>query len=207
MLIGGYDTGGIRANGVAILHLSADGKVEAWVKTCEYVDEALEWIRHLVEVSGEPSLTAVGIDSYLSWSSGPSGWRPMDLLLRERYPAVMNSVLASNSASGSMAIQGMTLAMRIRQLWPETVLNETHPKVLFHALSRQPYLPGRAMNQWLLEQFNPPLTLPIYDEHQWDALLSAWSTWMGTGGHWERNLMSDAQDLLFPAGEVTYYWP
>ncbi len=182
---------------MAILQIDADGQTEASVETCDCVDEALAWVRSVVEASGEPSLTAMGIDSYLSWASGPAGWRPMDLFLRERYPAVMNSVLSSNSASGSMAVQGMALALRLPELWPDTRLNETHPKVLFHALSRLPYSPGRAMNQWLLEQFNPPLTVPIYDEHQWDALLSAWATWMGMKGSWDVLVQRELDRRLF----------
>ncbi|MFH0823494.1 MAG: hypothetical protein V2B18_12140 [Pseudomonadota bacterium] len=192
---------------MAILQIDVDGRSTASVETCDCVDEALAWMRRLVEKSGESRVTAVGIDSYLSWSSGPSGWRPMDLFLRQRYPTVMNSVFSSNSASGSMAIQGMAMALRLRQLWPDVLLNETHPKVLYNALTHQRYSSGRAMNQWLLEQFNPPLTVPIYNEHQWDALLSAWATLMGMRGQWERDLMADAADLLFPAGDVTYYWP
>jgi hypothetical protein len=50
-----------------------------------------------------------------------------------------NSILSPNSLYGAMAIGGMALAFRLREKWPELVLNETHPKVFFHARWDQRY--------------------------------------------------------------------
>ena len=47
--------------------------------------------------------------------------------------------MAPNSLYGAMAIGGMALAFRLREKWPELELNETHPKVLLHALGGPRY--------------------------------------------------------------------
>src|SRR5208283_143220 len=124
------------------------------------------------------------------------------------------SVQDSNSVAGSMALQGMAVAMRLRETWGSIRLNETHPKVLYHALThpRQKYEYGPAMIQWLLDQFQGTLSLkkPISNEHEWDALLSAWATWKGITGVWQTDLMVSvptAERLLFPTGQVSYFWP
>ena len=106
-----------------------------------------------------------------------------------------------------MAVQGVALAMRLRQHWPEIHLNESHPKVLYYALTNQQYAFGQPMVTWLLNQFAPPLNAEIANDHEWDALISAWSTWMGLTGQWNTNLMNGVANLLLPAGPATYYWP
>ncbi|MFH0821763.1 MAG: DUF429 domain-containing protein [Pseudomonadota bacterium] len=205
MIIIGYDPGGAGSNGVAVLDVPAAGEARAWVCTKSYVDEAMAWI---LDRLGDAEPNAPGIDTYLSWSTGSSGWRPMDTLLKRQYPAVQLSVFASNSAQGSMAVQGMAMALRLRGLWGDRIrLNETHPKVAYYALAGVRYEFDDALVRWLLNRFNPPLNVPVRDDHQWDALFSAWATWMGETGKWNGNLMLDAHDLLLPAGEVTYYWP
>jgi hypothetical protein len=62
------------------------------------------------------------------------------------------SVMTPNSLRGAMAIGGMALAMRLRQLWPEIALNETHPKVMLHALGAERYKPETvdAAIQWFV---------------------------------------------------------
>ncbi len=209
MLIMGYDPGGERKNGVALLHVNEKGDSEAWLYTCDSVDQALEWLQNQINDYRLGSVDAAGIDTYLSWSTGVSGWRPADLFLRDEYPRVRNSIFASNSAYGSMAVQGMAMALRLRHKWENIRLNETHPKVLYYALSRQIYSFGKPMTEWLLNLFGSYMKVTISDEHQWDALLSAWATWMELNGRWNNDLMANENNgpLLFPAGVVTYYWP
>jgi hypothetical protein len=106
-----------------------------------------------------------------------------------------------------MAVQGMAMALRLRRLWPEILLNETHPKVLYHALSGQNYVFGDHMRRWLLNRFEPPVGVTIHNEHEWDALFSAWITWQGMKRVFETDLMTQGDDrLLLPAGNVSYYW-
>jgi len=131
----------------------------------------------------------------------------MDTILRDNHPAILHSVLSSNSAYGAMAIQGVSLAMRLQQHWPEIALNEAHPKVLYFALTNQQYAFDQPMVTWLLNQFIPALDVEIANDHEWDALISAWATWMGLTGQWNVNLMDGVPDLLLPAGPATYFWP
>ena len=202
MLILGCDPGGAGATGVAVADFHA-GQPVVQTATCGSVDEAVDWFQAQTQAAPD----AIGIDTYLSWATGPSGWRDMDWHLRHSYPQVQNSVFCSNSAAGSMAVQGMAIAMRLRALWPDIHLNETHPKVLYFSLTGQQYDFGQAMAHWLLNQFAPPINLGIANEHEWDALISAWATWQGLSAHWNTDLMNGVQNLLLPAGAVTYYWP
>lgn len=207
MIFLGYDPGGADANGVALLRSDGNRSL-VQVATLDSVESVIGWFRDRV---GDHIPRGAGIDTLLTWSPGPSGWRPMDHLLRQRYPAARSSVMASNSIYGSMCVQGMAAAMLLRQVWPELRLNETHPKVLYYTLSGQLHDFGPGMVDWLMHQIGPgDLATPITNEHEWDALISAWATWQGCIGNWASDLMmagGQAQRLLTPAGPVTYYWP
>ena len=195
----GFDPGGDGRFGVALL-----GGDCIRTETVSTVDDAIDWS---VGECGLRQPVAAGIDTLLHWSTAKSGMRPCDLRLRTKYPAAKNSVMAPNSLYGAMAIGGMALAMRLRQLWPEIVLNETHPKVLLHALGAERYntetvdaavlwFVGRAQcSEWT-----------IRGEHALDAAVSAWATRKGLEDCWPDIVGTDA-DLLFPAGSVRYLWP
>jgi hypothetical protein len=112
-----------------------------------------------------------------------------------------------------MVVQGPALALRLRARFAQIPphLNETHPKVLYYALTGQPYprtgrMPPDVVD-WLcaLIKVNPCAGSMTSDE--WDALVSAWATLQGLSGAWSRDLMAKAQCPLFPAGSATYYWP
>ena len=68
-----------------------------------------------------------------------SGWRPADLWLRSQYPEVSLSVASPNSLRGSMAIGGMAVKSWFFSRYPEAVISETHPKVLYFALTHRKY--------------------------------------------------------------------
>jgi len=180
MLVLGYDPGGAGANGVAIADFRLP-QPTVLTSTCDSVDEGIEWFSANI---GESVPRAIGIDSFLSWATGPSGWRPMDTFLRTQFPSVQHSVLSSNSASGSMSIQGVAMAMRVRELWPEIRLNETHPKLLYFALTGNRYSYGQEMIEWFCGQFDPPVDAAIKNDHEWDALISTWATKKGLSDQW-----------------------
>ena len=204
MIVGGYDPGGAGANGVAVLERHPLGSLSARTQTLASVDEVFAW---LDDQRGTKHLAGVGIDTYLTWGTGPSGWRPMDRAMRNMYPSVQQSVFSSNSAAGSMAIQGMAMALRARGAWPQTRLNETHPKILYFALSGEKYSFGAAMTRWLLDAIDTT-DVQIANDHEWDALISAWATYLGIAEKWTVDLMNlDSADLIRPAGDVTYWWP
>ena len=140
----GFDPGGSHCFGVALF----DGH-GVLLGTTSSVDEALAWA---VDKCGTRTPTAAGIDTLLHWCTGPSGYRPCDRLLKQRYAAKSGSIMAPNSLYGAMAIGGMALALRLKQHWPDIVLNETHPKVLLHALGVPKYDPSdlKSVVRWLI---------------------------------------------------------
>ena len=206
MVILGYDPGGAGAGGVAVVDFQSTVPV-VHTATCDSVDAAVDWFQRRVEVHPR----AIGVDSLMSWATGPSGWRPMDRALREEYPKVLKSVLSSNSAFGSFVVQGMALAIRLRELWPEIHLNETHPKVLYYAMTKEKYPKEKEIDPefiaWLCRQFTPQIEIQITNDHEWDAVISAWATWKGLTGQWQRDLMNGATNLICPAGTSSFFWP
>jgi hypothetical protein len=146
------------------------------------------------------------MDTLMFWETGPSGWRAADTWLRTRYAAIMKSVVAPNSLYGAMAIQGMAMAISLHRRWPDIALNESHPKVLYHALCRKKYRWDPEMIMWL-DRETQCSTAKIANEHEWDALISAWATRKGLLREWTNDLRSLSSNAIEPAGSVTYWWP
>jgi hypothetical protein len=107
-----------------------------------------------------------------------------------------------------MTIGGMGLALELRRIWPTIRLNETHPKVLYRALTGKRYVMEQltAAVQWFASDSKIDLADKIDDDHQFDALLSAWATREGYAQGWQ-DLAEPEGDHLFPAGKVNYLWP
>jgi putative cofactor-binding repeat protein len=200
----GFDPGGDHKFGVAVIEGNC-----VRTSTVSSVDEAMKWAAGACEAR-QP--IAAGIDTLLHWATSEGGTRPCDSQLRIRYPAVKNSVMSPNSLYGAMAIGGMALALRLRQRWPELVLNETHPKVLLHELGK-PYDAKRSETvetviDWFVSQGH--YTGSIKGEHELDAALSAWATKKGvaeTSSERWVDIIGNGGNLLFPAGKVRYLWP
>ena len=198
----GFDPGGDSKFGVAIV----DGHCVR-TSTVSSVDDAIGWA---TDQCGSSRPVAAGIDTLLHWVTSRSGMRPCDLRLRATYRPMKNSIMSPNSLYGAMAIGGMALAIRLRQVWPEIILNETHPKVLLHALWGQRYDPkDRATVEAVVQFFvneSPYTEANIAGEHALDAALSAWATQKGLMEGWT-DIVGATGTLLFPAGEARYLWP
>ncbi len=210
MIYLGYDPGGADGkNGIAILTMNGDAPIYHVASKCS-VNDAIAWLNDRI---GEEAPVAAGIDAFLYWETDICGWREADLWLRRSYPDVENSVLSSNSTFGSMAIQGMAFAMRLRQKWPEIALIESHPKVLYYALKGERYSWSSEMVSWLQEKIGCKGGDEFKNDHEWDALISAWAAMMGQRGNWDFNLRTlldkndKVPDVLEPAGSVNYWWP
>ena len=202
-IVFGYDPGGAGANGLAFIKQSAKlTHVQTFTVDC--VNDAINWLSN--QMNGD-DLNCVGIDTFLSWSTSRSGWRPMDDRLKRTYPSVQGSVFSSNSAAGSMAIQGIALAHRLREIWPNVHLNETHPKVLYFALTSKKYTWGQEMICWLDEKLDAEGGIDPENEHEWDALISAWYTLRASVAKNETDLMNGVGGLILPLNRVTYFWP
>ena len=191
--------GGSHSFGVACLR-----GVDVKASTVSTVAEALEWA---ATACGTCAPAAAGLDTILHWCDGPSGWRPSDWRLRTAYPAMSTSIISPNGLFGSMGIGGMAAAMRLRERWPEVLLNETHPKVLMHALGAERYADKSAADA--VRWFSGRSGLALADTasgHELDAVLSAWATREGLRSGWG-DLVGNHSSLLFPVGKVSYLWP
>jgi hypothetical protein len=139
----------------------------------------------------------------------------VDQALRRQYRAVRSSVICSNGARGSMAVQGMCFAIEASRRWPHAALNEVHPKVLWHSLETTlPYprewdLQGQKSCEWLNAQ-GVEFEMTPTNEHEFDAILAAWITWRGTSDNFFD--LADAcrragEELVLPVGRASYFWP
>jgi hypothetical protein len=195
----GFDPGGKNGFGAAML-----AGHEVATTTVSTVADAVRWA---VGQCGASVPVAAGVDTLLHWCDGPSGWRPADKWLRKTYPKSALSVASANSLYGAMAVGGMALALRLRERWPSTLRNETHPKVLIPALGGERYAdaaPEAAM-AWFANHAGLNVS-EVRGGHELDALLSAWATREGLAAGW-LDLVGDDPALLFPAGQVSYLWP
>ena len=196
----GFDPGGINRFGVAII----SGSLVSF-KTVSNIKEAMEWA---IEISRGQKPTAAGIDTILHWSTGQSGFRNADIWLRKNYPQMSGSVMAPNSLYGAMTIGGVGLAIKLKEVLPNLLLNETHPKVLYHALTKKPYprLDLSDAYSWMKSEANLSFTGPEPTEDEFDAIISAWATREAIRVKWKDLAVID-DDHIYPVNDVHYLWP
>lgn len=167
----GFDPGGNRKFGVALL----DRDVVSF-GTVSTVDAAVAWV--LENLSSRTPIAA-GIDTLLHWSTGRSGDRHAEAVLRKLYPDARNSVISPNSLWGAMAVGGMALGFQLRQHFPELPLNETHPKLLArHFAGSQAKGAERRTDErraWMQREL-PKTDISAANDHEVDAIVSAWAT-------------------------------
>lgn len=207
MIYLGFDPGGSKGFGAALYDAE---RASVYGATVSSVDEAMVWA--IGECAEQP--VAAGIDTLLFWQSTPSGWRGADEHLRRQYPACRNSVVCSNGLYGSMSVQGAVLAGRLRERWPQILLTETHPKVLWSALKIDREYPRKLGDSDALERWTQfaGLNLTVTDEHQFDAALSAWAAERGSNGIWLRDLTAlraekQTGENISVVNDVHYFWP
>ena len=134
----GFDPGGANSFGVAAI-FSNEGDIDLERSAWATVSNAVQAHQWATETAGEFPPSGTGIDTLMFWSPGEGGWREADHFLRKHYSAARATVMSPNALQGSMAVQGMCLAMLLRQSFPEHPISETHPKVLYLALSGDRY--------------------------------------------------------------------
>ncbi len=157
-------------------------------------------------------MLGLGVDSLTCWSTGPSGWRPADLWLREQYPEIRNSIISPNGLFGSMGLNGMATLVCVRKVHPDLYITETHPKVLYWHLTRDKYdytSRKTLMDGWMGTCLG--LTIEPANEHEWDAAISALAVLESLREEWTRDLHAlegSAEDrLVQPCGRTHYFWP
>jgi predicted nuclease with RNAse H fold len=193
----GVDPGGVGRFGVAVL--KADGTCHSC--SVDHVDAAIEAI--LAQLETVP--TGLGVDAPLWWCSGSGGLRQSDKWIRDQYSLHHRHVQAINSLWGSVLAQGMMLVARLRELFPEVGVTETHPKAVLVALGRDFWVSH-------FKEIPTKLTLDSEPDNERDALISAIAAREGFEGRWTKDLV----DYRFPNEQnpanhwlapVHYFWP
>lgn len=205
--IAGYDPGGKNKNGFAILEIQSGKPVNIAITTLANAEAVINKIIAIKNIIG------LGVDTLSCWGTGHGGWRPADKWLRRKYPVVQNSIMAPNTLSGSMGINGMSVLIEAANKSKGVLLSETHPKVLYYALTQKKYdyaKNSNEMDRFLSIQLNG-LDLRTSNDHEWDAAVSAYAIFMGITGTWEHDLhklpIENNERILKPCGKTFYFWP
>jgi hypothetical protein len=202
----GYDPGGKAANGLAVLRVADSRPKSLAARTLPDSESVIN------EILSE-DVIGLGADTLSCWATGTGGWRPADLWLRKRYPAVIHSVMPPNMLSGSMVLNGMAVLIEAAKHFPNIKLCETHPKVLYYALShnKHNYKGSRAEMVDFLSRALDGLSVRTSNEHEWDAAISAYATLKGITGVWQNDLHELEPEknfrIISPCGKTSYFWP
>ena len=203
----GYDPGGNRKHGLAQATVRDGDIVSVTTKTLHHVEDVVASILEIETPLG------LGIDTLTCWGTGRSGWRPADCWLRQRYPAVKESIVAPNSLYGAMSVNGMAVLVAVRQACPGIFVTETHPKVLYYAKCNQRYDyngPNTSVMNGCLSRFLGVDVAP-QNEHEWDSAISILAVVCGMHGSWQRDLhdlpTDSGERLVQPCGRTAYVWP
>lgn len=204
--IAGYDPGGNEKNGFALLRIHDSKPVSISIKTLSNAEAVINEIR-------TNNILGLGVDTLSCWCTGRCGWRPADHWLRKRYPAVIKSIMSPNTLSGSMGINGMSVLIEAASSSGTITLSETHPKVLYYALTqiKYNYCESHAEMDGFLSNMLGDLDIRTSNDHEWDAAISAYALLMGITGVWKTDLHElqpeDNCRIVNPCGKTFYYWP
>lgn len=208
--VAGYDPGGNGNHGIALLEFDASRITHVWTNT---LDTAEEVIQCVVTV---PRLEAIGVDTLTCWSTGPSGWRPADRWLRaqERYRDVRKSIVNPNYLQGAMGLNGAATIVAIREVLPDILVTETHPKILHWHFVGRPYQFYDASASSMCKALSRIIgcAAEVRTEHEWDAVISAFVALQGWLGGWTNDLHAKPVDvgrerLVSPCGKTAFFWP
>ena len=203
----GYDPGGNCKHGLAQAMVRDGAIVSVATKTHRHAEDVV------ASILGIETPLGLGIDTLTCWGTGRSGWRPADCWLRQRYPAVKESIVAPNSLWGAMSVNGMAVLVAVRRVRSGIFVTETHPKVLCYALFNEPWdFKGQnttVMNERLSQMLGVDVT--PQNEHEWDAAISMLAVVGGLRGTWKRDLHAlptySDERLVQPCGRTAYVWP
>ena len=154
----GVDPGGAGNFGLAILEVGGN----CHSTTMDSVDKAIAVVREFID----DTPAGVGVDAPLWWSSGNGGLRQSDQWIRDHYRLHHRHVQAVNSLWGSVLAQGMMFVARMRELFPQVRVTETHPKAVLAALGRGPW-------EAKFHELSTKVTLDTEPDHERDAIISA----------------------------------
>ncbi len=204
--IAGYDPGGDGKHAFAILSVR-DGKPGS------ILTKTLFNAQSVIDELLAQEILAVGVDTLTCWCTGSCGWRPADHWLKASYPKAQLSVASQNSLYGAMAVNGMSVLIEARKQVPELIVSETHPKVLYYALTGKKYdfKTTSPDMKGFLSQVLDGIACDISNDHEWDAAVSTYAMMMGLSGGWTSDLHQLPAEgycqTLHPCGPTHYFWP
>lgn len=189
----GADPGG--KNNFGLAFLDATRKSLDCV-TVSSVNEAVEKIVR----RGAP--LGLGIDAPMWWSSRKGGGRDADDAIRSKYNIHPGTVQTTNSLRGAALVGGMMLAVRIREMFPDTRITETHPKALLCALESN--------EKHFAERFEIPTSWS--NDHERDASIGAVWAREGFEGRWifdlaQKRYDSEQDPSRYWLAPMHYFWP
>ena len=190
----GADPGGKNNFGLAFLDKA--GEVLDCT-TVSSVDEAVD------QITCRDAPLGLGIDTPMWWSSRKGAGRKADNWLRRKYQIPSGTVQTVNSLKGAALVGGMLLAHRIREMFPDTRITESHPKaLLLYALK----LDGTGF----AEQFKIPISWS--NEHERDATIGAVCAREGFERRWTFDLArhrydSEQDPFSYWLAPMNYFWP
>lgn len=200
----GFDPGGLEAFGWCVVE-------DAEELPLRFLEGGIaQGARDAFEAVVEHSdVLAAGIDSPLFWTT--SG-RRVDSVLRDelktRAPSAAGTVQAVNSLRGACLVQGVLLAMLLRERWPGLRISESHPKAylwLKGDASRDCH--PRSVRLASLDSVSsiPPDIQP--DDHVRDSAIAALSAWamIHEPPRW-RDLFLQEENPYMPIGPPLGYW-
>jgi len=202
----GYDPGGNNDHGLALIKYDNSEIQDVNISTHSTAYSII------AAISDSDNIIAMGIDTLTCWSTGPSGWRPADRFLKNKYPEITNSIISANSLHGSMVLNGMSVIIKIKALFPNIHISETHPKVLYFELSKKKYNYDEHQSEMdiLLSELLQKEISTIND-HEWDAAFSVYAVSCGLLGKWNKDLHTiqtqNNEMLVEPCGTTSYWWP
>ena len=187
--VAGFDPGGRDKRGRGIFGWCVVA-LDSWrVVDKGVVSYAAEAFGKMQQAMNGGQLSAAGIDAPLYWSQNGLS-RESDKHVRRQTGASSGTVQAVNSLQGACLIQGFLLAQAIESKYPNCVITETHPKALLRIYPEAGEWDG------------------ANNEHQRDALTSAWVAKNALGGNGE-NLFcrENTEDMHVFLKKTMYWWP
>ena len=217
-LLFGYDPGGDGKHGLCVARLE-EKKIRQLKLCClKTGEEVLNCIQKYCSKYPEKLRVILAVDTLTCWSLGKGGQRPADELLRDNYIRVASSVIPQNSLYSAMTVNGMAVILKFQEKCKghDLTICETHPKVLYHALTKEKYdFQGNrdCMTCWLKKQFKEALEkkdleslCDIKNDHEFDAALSLLAAWKHAIGEWTTDLHQGADNdrHVFPCGKTCF---
>ena len=201
----GYDPGGNKRHGVALLLIDNGKIVGVETKTFITAEQVISFLNDCGHLVG------LGVDTLTCWSTGESGWRPADRWLREKYREVRNSVVTPNGLYGAMVLNGMLVLLSARDRNMGFFITETHPKVLFWSLTKKRYNYDQKdeMDRCISDYLGQ--SVKTANEHEWDAAFSAYAAFQSLTRAWTRDLhqlpKKNGESIIYPCGVTFFFWP